>query len=57
MTDLSLKDQARAMLESRIEILIDEAVATSAIKGITLDRPEVRRTVLRRLAPQERQER
>lgn len=50
---LPSSDLAQALLEARIQILIDEAVATSAIEGITLDRCEVRKAVLRRLAQQE----
>ena len=41
------------MMEAYIEILVNEAVATSAIEGITLDPKEVRRVVIRRLAKQE----
>lgn len=50
MTNLSPKEQARAMVEARIQILVDEAMATSAIEGIHLDPKAVRQAVLRRLA-------
>ena len=51
--ELTPKQQARAILEARVQILVDEAIATSAIEGITLDPKEVRRVVIRRLAEQE----
>lgn len=47
---LSPRDRARVMIEARIQILVDEAMATSAIEGIAVDPKEVRRAVLRRLA-------
>lgn len=47
--DLTPAQQARAFLEARIQILVDEAVATSALEGIRLDRTAVRRAVIRRL--------
>lgn len=50
---LSPRDRARAMLEARIQILVDEAMATSAIEGINLDPKEVRKSVIRRLAAEE----
>ena len=48
--DLTPAQQARALLEARIQILVDEAMATSALDGIRLDRTAVRRAVIRRLA-------
>jgi len=51
--ELTPKQQARAILEARVQILVDEAIATSAIEGITLDPKEVRRVVIQRLAEQE----
>lgn len=39
-----------ALVRTRIELLTDEAVATSAIEGIHLDRHVVRQAVMRRLA-------
>lgn len=50
MTELSPKEQTRTLMEARIQILVDEAMATSAIEGIHLDPWEVRQAVLRRLA-------
>lgn len=50
---LTPMDQARVLLQSRIEILTNEAIATSAIEGINLNRAEVRRAILRRLAIEE----
>lgn len=50
---LSPRDQTRAMLEARIQIMVDEAMATSAIEGIAHDPNEVRVAVLRRLAAEE----
>jgi hypothetical protein len=47
------RDRARALLEARIQILMNEAVATSAIAGVTLDPKEVRKAVLQRLAAEE----
>lgn len=47
------RDRARALLEARIQILVDEALATSAIEGVALDPREVRRAVIRRMAIQE----
>ena len=51
--ELTPQQQARAILEARIQILVDEAIATSAIEGIRLDPKEVRLAVIRRLAQQE----
>ncbi len=42
--------KARALLEAKIEILTEEAVATSAIEGITIDPKVARRAVLRQMA-------
>lgn len=53
MTELTPQQYARAILEARIQILVDEAIATSAIEGITLDPKEVRRAVIVALAKQE----
>ena len=53
MTELTPKEYARAIMEARIRILVDEAVATSAIEGITIDPKEARKAVLRHLAKQE----
>lgn len=39
-----------ALFMARVEILTDEAMATSAIEGIYLDREVVRQAVLQRLA-------
>lgn len=50
MTELTPQEHARAILEARIRILVDEALATSAIEGIALDAKEVRKSVLRHLA-------
>jgi hypothetical protein len=50
---LSPRDHARVMLEARIQILVDEAMATSALESVTLDPKEVRRAVLRRLTAEE----
>lgn len=50
---LSPRDRARVMLEARIQILVDEAMATSAIEGVALDPKEVRKSVIRRLAADE----
>ena len=50
---LSPRDRARVMIEARIQILVDEAMATSAIEGVALDPKEVRVAVLRRLAAEE----
>ena len=50
---LSAEDIARVGWEVRIQILVDEAVATSAIEGITLDPKAVRRAVIVALAKQE----
>jgi len=38
---------------ARIQILVDEAVATSAIEGITLDPKDAMKAILRRMAVQE----
>ena len=46
-SDLSYDE---ALVRARIEILTEEAVATSAIEGIHLDRKVVRQAVMRRLA-------
>jgi Fic family protein len=51
--ELTPQQQARAILEARIQILVNEAIATSAIEGITLDPKEVRRAAIRRMAEQE----
>jgi len=51
--ELTPQQQARAILEARIQILVNEAIATSAIEGIRLDPKEVRLAVIRRLAQQE----
>jgi len=51
--ELTPQQQARAILEARIQILVNEAIATSAIEGITFDPEEVRRVVIRRMAEQE----
>lgn len=51
--ELTPQQQARAILEARIQILVNEAIATSAIEGIRLDPREVRLAVIRRLAQQE----
>ena len=51
--ELTPQQQARAILEARIQILVNETIATSAIEGITLDPKEVRMAVLRRMAEQE----
>ena len=48
--ELTPAQQARAFLEARIQILVDEAVATSALDGIRLDPSAARRAVIRRLA-------
>ena len=53
IANLSPRERARAILEARIQILVNEAIATSAIEGITLDRMEARKAVLRHLAIQE----
>ncbi len=53
IANLSPRERARAILEARIQILVDEALATSAIEGITIDPKEARKAVLRRLAIQE----
>lgn len=47
---LSPEDRARAFLEFRIETLVEEAIATSAIEGITIDPKAARKAVLSRLA-------
>ena len=49
MTELTPQQYARAILEARIQLLVDEAIATSAIEGITLDPKEVRKAVLVRM--------
>lgn len=49
---LSPEDQARAAWEIKIDILVREAIATSAIEGIFLNPKEVRKAVLLRLAKQ-----
>ena len=49
------RDPARTLLEARIQILVDEAMATSALEGVVLDRREVRMAVLRRMAMQKGQ--
>lgn len=49
---LSPEDRARALLEFRIEPLVEEAVATSAIEGIVMDPKAVRLAVLRQMAKQ-----
>ena len=46
----SRRNRDKALLEARIEILVREALATSAIEGIELDPKEVCRAVLRQLA-------
>ncbi len=51
--ELTPQQQARAILEARIQILVNEAIATSAIEGISLDPKEVRKAILLRLAKQE----
>lgn len=43
------KEAAKALLEARIQILVGEAMATSAIEGVHLDPLEVRRAILIRL--------
>lgn len=53
MNDLTSQQQARALLEARIQVLVNEAIATSAIEGISLDPKEVRLAVIRRLAQKE----
>jgi len=53
VNELTPKEHARAILEARIQIMVDEAVATSAIEGIKLDPKEVRRAVIIQLAKQE----
>jgi len=53
VTELTPKEYARAIIEARIQVLVDEAVATSAIEGITIDPKEARMAVLRHLAKQE----
>jgi hypothetical protein len=50
---LSPEDLARAAWEVRVDLLAREAIATSAIEGISLDPKEVRRAILLRLAKQE----
>jgi hypothetical protein len=50
MTELTPEEYARAMMEAQIQILVNEAIATSAIEGIKLDPKEVRKAVLRHLA-------
>ncbi len=45
--------RARVAWEVRIQILVDEAIATSAIEGVKLDPKEVRRAVIVALAKQE----
>lgn len=46
---LSPEDRARAFVEYQIEMLTQEAVATSAIEGIILDPKAVRRAILRQM--------
>lgn len=41
---------ARALMEARIQILVNEAMATSALEGVVLDPKAVRKAVLIRLA-------
>ena len=50
MIELTPQQQARALLEARIEILVREAIATSALEGLVLDPKDVRRAVLLRMA-------
>ena len=47
------EERGRLAWEVRIQLLVDEAIATSAIEGIKLDPKEVRRAVLTVLAKQE----
>lgn len=51
-SNLAPEVRAVALLEAKIQILTDEAVATSAIEGITIDPKEARKAVLRQLAHQ-----
>jgi hypothetical protein len=53
LTELTPQQYARAILEARIQILVDEAIARSAIEGIKLDPKDVRRAVIVALAKQE----
>jgi hypothetical protein len=46
---LGPEDRARAFAEYQIEMLTQEAVATSAIEGITIDPKAARRAVLLRM--------
>lgn len=46
---LSPRDRARAYVEYQIEMLTQEAVATSAIEGITIDPKAARKAVLLRM--------
>lgn len=39
----------RVLLEAKIQILVEEAVATSAIEGVHIDPRAARRAVIRRL--------
>ena len=50
---MSAADRASVAWEVRIQILVDEAISTSAIEGIKLDPKEVRRAVIVALAKQE----
>jgi hypothetical protein len=52
----SLEPEARerALLEARIQILAQEAVASSALEGITIDPKEARKAVLRQMGRQPR---
>lgn len=49
---LSPEDRARAYIEYQIEMLTQEAVATSAIEGITIDPKAARKAILLRMGRQ-----
>lgn len=49
---LSPEDRARAFVEYQIEMLTQEAVATSAIEGIAIDPRAARKAVLLRMGRQ-----